>query len=65
MTRHQAGDACVIPVLLRPVDWQGAPFSQLAPLPNNGKPITSWDNPDEAFHAVVEGIKTAIAKLQL
>ncbi|MGF1458728.1 MAG: toll/interleukin-1 receptor domain-containing protein [Leptolyngbyaceae cyanobacterium] len=27
--RHQTGEARVILILLRPVDWYGAPFSQL------------------------------------
>ncbi|MBC8872288.1 MAG: hypothetical protein H8E44_22890 [Planctomycetes bacterium] len=26
---HNAGDARVIPIMLRTVDWKGAPFSQL------------------------------------
>jgi hypothetical protein len=35
MERHQASEARVIPILLRPVDWTGAPFSQLPVLPKN------------------------------
>lgn len=27
--RHEAGDACVIPVILKPVDWTDAPFGKL------------------------------------
>jgi len=27
--RHRAKQACVIPILLRPVDWEGAPFAHL------------------------------------
>lgn len=27
MELHEAGDAHVIPILLRPVDWEGAPFA--------------------------------------
>jgi len=56
MERHQAGAARVIPILLRPVDWQGALFSQLPVLPKNQQPVTSWDNRDEAFQAIAEGI---------
>ena len=29
MERHEAGEARVIPVILRPVDWEAAPFSHL------------------------------------
>ena len=30
---HDKGEAKVIPVLLRPVDWEGAPFARLQGLP--------------------------------
>lgn len=60
MERHQAKEAIVIPVLLRPVDWQGAPFSKLQALPQNSKPINTWENRDEAFHNVATGIRYAI-----
>src|SRR3989442_12422506 len=35
MQRHEAGEARVIPILIRPVDWQQAPFSHLSVLPTN------------------------------
>ena len=28
MERHEAGEAVVIPIILRPVDWSGAPFAR-------------------------------------
>jgi len=49
MERHEAGEARVIPIILRPVDWEGAPFSKLQALPTDAKPVTSWDDSDEAF----------------
>ncbi|MBN8563964.1 MAG: NACHT domain-containing protein [Leptolyngbya sp. UWPOB_LEPTO1] len=60
MERHKAKEVIVIPVLLRPVDWQGAPFSKLQALPQNEKPINTWENQDEAFQNVVTGIRYAI-----
>jgi len=60
MERHAAGEAMVIPVILRPVDWQGALFSQLQALPKDAKPITTWQNLDEAFTDVARGIRKAI-----
>lgn len=38
MEHHEDGEACVIPVILRHVYWQEAPFSKLQALPKNGKP---------------------------
>ena len=57
MERHQVGTAQVIPILLRPVDWTGAPFSTLQALPKDAKPVTSWPNQDEAFADIASGIR--------
>src|SRR6266567_4739155 len=57
MERHERGEARVIPVILRPVYWQGAPFGKLQALPTDAKPITSWANKDEALFDVAEGIR--------
>jgi inactive STAND/TIR domain len=64
MERHQAGEAIVMPIILRPVDyWQKAPFGRLQALPTNAKPVTMWENRDEAFQIVAQGIRKAIEKL--
>lgn len=63
MERHEAGEARVIPVILRPVDWEGAPFSKLQALPTDVRPITLWGNRDEAFLDVTKGIRKAIQEL--
>jgi len=62
--RHEQGEAIVIPVILRPVYWQGAPFGKLQALPTDSKPITSsgWHNQGEAFFNVAEGIRKAVEK---
>lgn len=60
MERHQAGTAKVIPIILRPTDWKDTPFSKLQALPKDGKPITTWENQDEAFLNVVQSIRKAI-----
>lgn len=63
LERHDAGEACVIPVILRPVAWRDAPFGKLQALPKDAKPITSWKNRDDAFLSVTEGIKSAAQRL--
>ena len=65
LERHKANKARMIPILLRPVHWQGAPFEQLQILPTNAQPITTWSNQDEAFADVVAGIRRAIEDLFL
>jgi GTPase SAR1 family protein/predicted phosphodiesterase len=60
LARHNAGEARVIPVIVRPVDWHGAPFGILQALPANATPITSWANRDEAFRDVAQGVRRAV-----
>jgi hypothetical protein len=61
--RHKKGTARVLPILLRPTDYTGASFAELAMLPNNRKFVTTWPNTDEAFQEVIQGIRTAIEAL--
>ena len=65
LEREQAKEARVIPILLRPVDWQDAPFKHLQALPTDRKPVTTWSNRDEAFSDVAAGIRRAIEDLSL
>lgn len=58
--RHQAVEAIVIPIILRPCAWQSAPFARLQALPENAKPVTSWTDQDEAMLNVAQGILRAI-----
>jgi hypothetical protein len=64
MARHEAGEAYVIPILLRPVvGWQQLPFARLQVYPTGGKPVIHWKPQDNAFADVMQGI--AIAANQL
>ncbi len=63
LERHAQGEARVIPVILRHVDWEGAPFSGLQVLPRDARPITSWPDHDEAFWDVTVGIRRAVHDL--
>lgn len=60
MERHEAGEACVIPVVLRPVNWRTAPFGKLQALPKDAKPVTSWSNRDEALLDISQGIEAVV-----
>jgi hypothetical protein len=63
LERHEAGDVRVIPVILRPGDYEGALFGKLHTLPANGKPITLWPNPDEAHTEIAKGLRYIITDL--
>lgn len=60
MELHEAGQARVIPVILRPCDWKDAPFAKLQALPRDAAPVTTWGNQDEAFLSVVDGIRMVL-----
>jgi len=64
LERHDAGEALVIPVILRPADWTSSALGQLQALPAQGKPVTKWSNRDEAFTSVAQGIRQAALQLQ-
>lgn len=63
MERHEAGQARVIPVILRHCDWHKAPFRKLLALPKDGKPIVSWPDHDEAFADVARQIRLVVEEL--
>jgi hypothetical protein len=63
MARHEAGEARVIPVILRPCFWQNTPFAKLQMLPKDAKAVTLWSNEDEALTNVAEGIWTAVSQV--
>jgi hypothetical protein len=60
-----AETAQVIPIILKPVDWRGAPFDGLDVLPKNKKPITSWSNREEAFLDVSQGIRDVVEEMNI
>jgi TIR domain/NACHT domain len=57
LERHNRGEARVIPIFLRPVDWKQAPFAHLQGLPRDGKAVTLWNNQDEAFADIVHQLR--------
>lgn len=64
LERHQAGEAIVIPVILRPVDWEKCPFGKLQALPTNAEPITRCSNRDEGFLDVAKGIRSICEEIE-
>src|SRR5215469_1147613 len=61
LQRHAAKEATVVPLLLRPCDWKGAPFGKLQGLPKDMKAVTAWPDRDAAWTDVAIGIR-AIAE---
>jgi eukaryotic-like serine/threonine-protein kinase len=66
MRRHELGLARAILIILRPVDWKNAPFSNLQALPTNAQPVTGrgWRNRDEAFANIAQGIRSIVEEIR-
>jgi hypothetical protein len=66
--RHDHKEARVIPVILRPCDWNipEIPFSKLNVLPSDAEPIVSskWQYYDEALAIVARGIREVSEQLK-
>jgi len=66
ISRHEKGDAVIIPVMLHPCDWTDLPFSKIQGLPQNGKAVSSteWKNPEFALNEVAKSIKDTVGNLR-
>ena len=64
MERHRTGDSIVVPVILRPCDWESMPFGKLQAVPKGARPVTSWENRDEAFADIAITIRQIAEELQ-
>jgi predicted NBD/HSP70 family sugar kinase len=65
LERRKSGAVQVIPIILKPVDWQHTPLGQLQALPVGTKPITKWGDQDAAFKDVTQGIRSVVETLQI
>ena len=64
MERHEIDEARVVPIILTPVEgWMHSSFAKLQVLPKDGKPVTKWEDRDEAFVDIAPGIRRVIESL--
>jgi WD40 repeat protein/DNA-binding XRE family transcriptional regulator len=64
LERHKTGTVRVVPIILKPVNWQHTPLGHLQALPTSAKPVTQWADPDAAFDDVVRGIQALLEDLR-
>jgi hypothetical protein len=60
LERHERGEARVVPIILRPVDWRSSPFGKLKALPKDGKPVVTFASQDSAFEEIAAEIRRLI-----
>lgn len=63
MDRRTAGEARVVPVIVRPCDWNDLEFAQLQALPRDGQPISEHDDTDRALTEVAEGVERIVDRI--
>jgi hypothetical protein len=63
LNRHRNGLCKVVPVILRPSDWQASPFAELQALPRDAKPVMKWSPTDDGFLQVARGIRILLDSL--
>ena len=64
LRRHEAGEATVMPVILRQCGWQHTPLAVIQAYPEKAKPIKSWTDVDEAYTDVVNGVYIAATEIK-
>jgi 2'-5' RNA ligase/tetratricopeptide (TPR) repeat protein len=60
LAQHDAGEALVTPLIARPCIWQATPLKRFSVLPKGSKAVTAWENRDQVWTQVTEGIRKAI-----
>lgn len=65
LEREKAGEARVVPVIVRPCDWHPAPFGKLQAVPEDGLAVTdsSWGSEDEAWADVARRLRKVVEEL--
>jgi tetratricopeptide (TPR) repeat protein len=62
--KHFLGEVVAIPILLYQVHgWQKL-LGHIAPLPKNGMPVKSWQNPDAALADISQGIEATVVEIK-
>jgi TIR domain len=56
-----SGKIMIVPVIVEPCDWLDSPFKEFKALPNDGKPVSTWENKNTAFLGVVQNIRNLIS----
>lgn len=62
MERHKQGEARVIPVILRPCEWQPI-FGKILAVPEDGKAITKFADLHEGFLQVAQAIRRVAGEI--
>lgn len=54
---QEEGQIIIVPIIVEPCDWQRTPFGNLKALPKDGKAVSEWTNPNNAFLNVIDELR--------
>jgi hypothetical protein len=54
----------IVPVIIDYCDWQSSLIKDFLVTPEDGKPITSWENTNKAWLSVINEIKRVVEKMR-
>lgn len=64
LARHEAGTGRVVPIILRPCRWEGLDFAKLQALPPRGRPVSDYDDADEAYVQIAIGLEELVEHMR-
>ncbi|QBD75912.1 TIR domain-containing protein [Ktedonosporobacter rubrisoli] len=64
LQKYATGKVRMLPILVRPVDWTHTFLADLPALPHNGRPVSLWENQDQAFMEIARGIRRVCEEVQ-
>ncbi|HRI59481.1 MAG TPA: toll/interleukin-1 receptor domain-containing protein [Saprospiraceae bacterium] len=65
LKRHHSGESVVVPIIARSCSWyHEEELTKLEALPEKAKPIKSWQDPDEAYENISNGLQRLIETLR-
>lgn len=60
INKHDAEKIRILPVVIEPCDWLSTPLQKFKALPKDGRPISEWENENNAYLGIVNEIRRAI-----
>ena len=64
LARHERGEAIVVPIILKHCPWDITDLSELQVLPQDGKPISDWEDASKAYTNIVRGLNRNVKDIR-
>src|ERR1051326_3580625 len=62
LARSQVGEALLVSIVLKPVEFETLPVSALRPLPASGKAVSSWSSRKSAWDEIARGLRQVVER---